>query len=104
MDVTQFLMHFILLRSNLFDASRMEGIKNVTQYSTGFIEYHLIPASTGHLLFIVLYSIFSIYFYRYLFQYPIFKWIYLGSIVIFISTIYHDGITIGTPPNFKLEQ
>lgn len=81
----------------------MEGIKNVTQYSKGFIEYHLNPMTTGHLIFIIVYSIFSIYFYRYIFQYPLLKWIYLGSIIIFIGTIYGDGMTIGSPPDFKLE-
>lgn len=81
----------------------MDGIKHVTQYGKGFIEYQLYPMTTGHLLFIVLYSIFSIYFYRYLSQHPLLKWIYLGSIVIFIGTIYGDGIMpMPPPPQFKL--
>ena len=70
----------------------MEGIRHVTEYGKGFISYHLHPMTTGHLLFILIYTIFSIYFYDYLFRYTLFKWIYLGSIVIFISSIYGDGI------------
>jgi len=81
----------------------MDGIQHVTDYSKGFITHYLYPMTTGHLLFIVIYTIFSIYFYKYLFQYPLFKWMYLGSIIIFISSIYGDGI--GMPPpssHFKI--
>lgn len=70
----------------------MDGIRHVTDYSKGFLTYHLHPITTGHLLFILIYTIFSIYFYKYLFQYTLFKWIYLGSIIILISSIYGDGI------------
>jgi hypothetical protein len=81
----------------------MEGIQHVTEYSKGFIQYHLNPMTTGHLLFIMIYTIFSIYFYDFLFRFPLLKWIYLGCVVIFIGTIYGDGRPpIAPPPNFKL--
>ena len=80
----------------------MEGITHVTEYGKGFITYHFYPSSTGHLLFIIAYTIFSIYFYKYIFQYPILKWIYLGSIIILIGSVYGDGIRMHTPPNFKI--
>jgi hypothetical protein len=69
----------------------MEGINHVAEYGKGFITYYLHPITTGHLLFILIYTIFSIYFYDYLFHYNLFKWIYLGSIIIFIGTIYGDS-------------
>ena len=81
----------------------MEGIQRVTNYGKGFVEYQLQQATTGYLLFFVLYNVLSIYFYRYLSEYPLLKWMYLGSIVIFIGTIYGDGIQPMTPPpTFKL--
>jgi 4-hydroxybenzoate polyprenyltransferase len=83
----------------------MEGIQHVTEYGKGFIKYQLNPITTGHLLFIIAYTIFSIYFYKYLFQYPLFKWIYLGSIIIVIGSIYGDGIGMKPmPSNFKIGQ
>lgn len=82
----------------------MDGIRNITEYSKGFITYHLYPATTGHLLFIVIYTIFSIYFYEYLFRFPIFKWMYLGSIIILIGSIYGDGMEVQPMSNFKLGQ
>jgi hypothetical protein len=81
----------------------MEGINHVAEYSKGFITYYLYPITTGHLLFIVLYTIFSIYFYKYIFQYNLFKWIYLGSIIILIGSIYGDGIGNPLPSShFKI--
>ena len=81
----------------------MEGIHHITEYSKGFITYQLHPITTGHVLFIIAYSIFSIYFYKYLFQYSLFKWMYLGSIIILISSIYGDGIgSQSSLPNFKI--
>ena len=75
----------------------MEGIRHVTEYGKGFVTYHLHPMTTGYLLFILIYTIFSIYFYKYLFQYTLFKWMYLGSIILFISLIYGDGIGMQPP-------
>ena len=82
----------------------MDGIKHVADYGKGFVTYYLYPATTGQLVFIVVYTIFSMYFYNYLFRYPLFKWMYLGSIVILIGSIY--GETNGThiSPDFKLGQ
>jgi len=81
----------------------MDGIQRITDYGKGFVTYHLYPITTGHMLFIVIYTIFSIYFYDYVFKYPLFKWMYLGSIIIFIGTIYGDGIQ-PAPPVFKIGQ
>jgi hypothetical protein len=80
----------------------MDGIQHVAEYGKGFLTYQLHPITTGHLLFIAIYTIFSIYFYKYIFQYNLFKWIYLGCIVILISSIYGDGIGMAAPPNFKI--
>lgn len=81
----------------------MEGIQNITQYGKGFLHYHLHPMTTGRLVFIVIYIIFSIYFRNYIFQYPLLKWIYLGSIIIFIGTIYGDGLApMEAPPKLKI--
>ena len=81
----------------------MDGIHHVTEYGKGFITYHLYPMTAGHLLFIAVYTVFSIYFYKYIFQYNLFKWIYLGSIIILIGSIYGDGVEKPSPPsNFKI--
>lgn len=69
----------------------MDRLQNVKQYGTGFVEYHLYPFTLGHLSFLLIYTIFSSYLYAYLFHYPLFKWIYLGSIIIFIGSIYGDS-------------
>jgi MFS-type transporter involved in bile tolerance (Atg22 family) len=83
----------------------MDGITHVTEYGKGFISYYLYPVTAGHLLFILIYTVFSIYFYKYIFQYNLFKWIYLGSIIIFISSIYGDGIGNPSPhSHFKIRQ
>jgi hypothetical protein len=78
----------------------MDGIQRVTDYGKGFVTHYYYPSTTGHLLFIIIYTIFSLYFYKYLFQYPLFKWIYLGSIIIVIGSVYGDGLQ--PPPAFKL--
>jgi hypothetical protein len=83
----------------------MDGIKNVTEYGKGFVAYHLFPMTTGHVLFILIYTVVSIYLYKYLFQYNLFKWMYLGSIIILIGSIYGDGVQ--KPPHlshFKIGQ
>ena len=80
----------------------MEGIQHVAEYGKGFINYQLYPMTTGHLLFIVLYTVFSIYFYNYLFRYNLFKWMYLGSIIILISSLYGDGIGRPAASHFKI--
>jgi hypothetical protein len=81
----------------------MEGIRHVTEYGKGFVTHHLHPMTTGHLLFIVLYTVFSIYFYNYLFRYNLFKWMYLGSIIILIGSIYGDGVgRSDAPSHFKI--
>jgi len=69
----------------------MNKLQNITQYGTGFIQYHLYPLTVGHLVFLLIYTILSTYAYAYLFRYPLFKWMYLGSIIIFIGSVYGDG-------------
>jgi hypothetical protein len=68
----------------------MDNLQHVKQYGSGFIEYQLHPFTIGHFLFFLIYTILSSYVYRYLFDYPLFKWMYLGSLVIFIGLIYGD--------------
>jgi hypothetical protein len=81
----------------------MDGIRHVAEYGKGFINYQLHPMTAGNLLFVVMYTIFSIYFYKYIFQYNLLKWMYLGSIIILISSIYGDGIgMMPQPSNFKI--
>jgi len=78
----------------------MDRLQHVKQYGSGFIEYQLHPFTIGHFLFFLIYTILSSYVYRYLFSYPLFKWMYLGSLVIFIGLIYGDknvsGFKIGS--------
>ena len=69
----------------------MDRLQHAKQYGTGFIEYHLYPFTIQHLSFLLIYTILSSYLYAYLFRYPLFKWIYLSSIIIFISFIYRDS-------------
>jgi hypothetical protein len=78
----------------------MDRLHNVRQYGTGFVEYHLYPFTFRHLSFLLIYTILSSYLYAYLFRYPLFKWMYLGSIIIFIGSIYGDGDP--TASGFKL--
>jgi len=79
----------------------MDNLQHVKQYGSGFIEYQLHPFTIGHFLFFLIYTILSSYVYRYLFDYPLFKWMYLGSLVIFIGLIYGDknasGLKLDTP-------
>jgi hypothetical protein len=81
----------------------MDRLQHAKQYGTGFIEYYLYPLTAQHLLFLLIYTIFSSYLYAYLFRYPLFKWMYLGSIIMFIGFIYGDdnnhvsGFKLGTP-------
>jgi hypothetical protein len=81
----------------------MDKYHKVKQYGSGFIEYHLHPFTTQHLLFVLIYTILSSYLYAYLFRYPLFKWMYLGSIIMFIGFVYGDhdnnvsGFKLGTP-------
>jgi hypothetical protein len=79
----------------------MDNLQHVKQYGSGFIEYQLHPFTIGHFLFFLIYTIISSYVYRYLFDYPLFKWMYLGSLVIFIGLIYGDknasGLKLDTP-------
>lgn len=76
----------------------MDRLQHAKQYGTGFIEYQLEPFTIGHIIMFLIYTILSSYVYRYLFRYPVFKWMYLGSIVIFIGLIYGDSNVSG----FKL--
>ena len=79
----------------------MDRLQHAKQYGTGFIEYHLYPLTITNITFFIIYTILSSYVYRYLFDYPLFKWMYLGSLVIFIGLIYGDknasGFKLGTP-------
>jgi hypothetical protein len=79
----------------------MDKFNHVKQYGTGFIEYQLHPFTIGHFFFFLIYTILSSYLYVYLFRYPLFKWMYLGSLVIFIGLVYGDdnasGFKLGTP-------
>ena len=68
----------------------MDKFHHVKQYGTGFIEYQLHPFTIQHLSFLLIYTILSSYMYAYLFRYPLFKWIYLGSIIMFIGFVYGD--------------
>lgn len=76
----------------------MDRLQHAKQYGTGFIEYHLEPFTIEHLSFLLIYTIFSTYLYHYLFRYPLFKWMYLGSIIMFIGFVYGDSNVSG----FKL--
>lgn len=71
----------------------MDKFHRIKQYGTGFAEYHLHPFTIQHLSFFFIYTILSSYLYVYLFRYPLFKWMYLGSIIIFIGLIYGDDDT-----------
>jgi hypothetical protein len=68
----------------------MDNLQHTKEYGTGFIEYYLYPLTITHILFFLIYTIISSYIYRYLFSYPLFKWMYLGLLVIFIALIYGD--------------
>jgi hypothetical protein len=66
----------------------MDGIHRVKDYGIGFVHYHAHPFTALHLSFLLVYTIVTFFLYDYLFKYQLFKWMYIGSIVIVIGTIY----------------
>jgi hypothetical protein len=68
----------------------MDGIHRVKDYGIGFVHYHAHPFTVLHLSFLLAYMVVTFFLYDYLFQYQLFKWMYIGSIIIVIGTIYGD--------------
>ena len=66
----------------------MDGIHRVKDYGIGFVHYHAHPFTALHLSFLLAYTIVTFFLYDYLFRYQLFKWMYIGSIIIVIGTIY----------------
>ena len=68
----------------------MEGIHRIKNYGIGFIQYHTHPFTALHISFFLAYTIVTFFLYDYLFRYQLFKWMYIGSIIIVIGSIYGD--------------
>lgn len=80
----------------------MDGIHRVKDYGIGFIHYHAHPFTVLHLSFLLAYTIVTFFLYDYLFQYKLFKWMYLGSIIIVIGAIYGDIKPAAAAATFNL--
>jgi hypothetical protein len=68
----------------------MDGLHRVKDYGIGFVQYHTHPFTVLHLAFFLAYTIVTFFLYDYLFRYQLFKWMYIGSIIIVIGIIYGD--------------
>lgn len=76
----------------------MDGIQNVYQEGTSFLTRYYLPTNTKEFFLIGLYLIITFYLTDYFLNFRLFKWIYLGTIVILIASWYRGSAPVRGRP------
>lgn len=66
----------------------MDGLRNIYSNSTQFVERYYFPKNTREILLIGLYVAVTFYLTDYFMNYRLFKWIYMGTILILLASWY----------------
>lgn len=80
----------------------MEGIQNLYENSTQFIQRYYSPKNTDEFIKIGVYLLVTFYLTDYFMNFRLFKWIYLGTIIILLASWYKTANVIEKGKPFKL--
>lgn len=69
----------------------MDGIQNIYREGTDFVSRYYLPKNTKEIISIGLYFLVTFYLTDYFLNYRLFKWIYLGTIVILVASWYRGS-------------
>lgn len=72
----------------------MDGVHNVYREGRGFVSRHYLPKNTKEIVSIGLYFLITFYLTDYFLNFRLFKWIYLGTIVILIASWYRGDTRV----------
>ena len=79
----------------------MDGVHNVYREGRGFVSRHYYPKNTKEIVSIGLYLLITFYLTDYFLNFRLFKWIYLGTIVILIASWYREDTRVEGLPLFE---
>jgi hypothetical protein len=68
----------------------MEGIHNVYQKGVDYAKERYYPTSIKQFIYVIIYLAITYYVTDYFLNFKLIKWIYVGTIVVAIATLYHE--------------
>jgi hypothetical protein len=68
----------------------MEGVHNVYQKSIDLAKEKYYPTSIRHFIYIIIYLLITYYISDYFLNFKLIRWIYVGTIIVAIATLYHE--------------
>lgn len=81
----------------------MDGIENVYREGTGFISRYYLPKNAKEIIWIGLYLLITFYLTDYFLNFRLFKWIYVGTLLILVASWYRGTAGVEGRP-FTLGQ
>lgn len=64
---------------------------NVLRKGTEYLHTRLYPYTFDHLIYFIIISGISAYILDYFLKYKLIRWIYIGTMIVIIATVYNDG-------------
>ena len=72
----------------------MEGIHNVYQTGVHYAKEKYYPTTIRHFIYIIIYLLITYYITDYFLNFKLIRWIYVGTLVVAIATLYHEPYQI----------
>lgn len=69
----------------------MDGLKNVYSEGILYAKERYYPTTIAHFVYIIIYFIITFYVTDYFLNFKLFKWIYMGTIIVILITLYNKG-------------
>lgn len=64
---------------------------DIQQYMTRYIQNKVGTFTLFHIIYFIIGTAITIYITRYFLQFKLFKWIYVGTLIVLIATLYNQG-------------
>lgn len=72
----------------------MEGVYNVYQTGVHYAKEKYYPTTIKHFIYIIIYLLITYYITDYFLNFKLIRWIYVGTLVVAIATLYHEPYQI----------
>jgi hypothetical protein len=68
----------------------MEGVDNVYKTGIQYAKKKYYPTSIKHFIYAIIYLLITYYITDYFLNFKLIRWIYVGTLVVAIATLYHE--------------